>query len=336
MIGGGGDGKVYYDSNAAVGAVNNVGISATLPPTIVGSMISGPAHYYVEPNIMMGVIGGNNFVDQQAQLQQQWLAMQYGHMGAQGFYMPFNGAMMANYNTSFMPNFSQDNRAFVHNGLLPVQHINTSQSNLNESAFPFYGNNVASNPSNALIGCKRQIVDNGVYAGGNFADKQPPLKRTKTDHEDEQTNTDIYECNVCHYTSTRSSNFRIHLRTHTGVKPFACEVPGCGYASSQHSNLKIHQRIHFGIKPFKCFINGCAFASVQQSNLKAHLRRIHSISKGSEMAVNNSYKAAWEEVEANKQAGVDLEGQDIHILAPQETSDSIVECSTSDAERNEV
>ena len=87
----------------------------------------------------------------------------------------------------------------------------------------------------------------------------------------------VHHCPHCEYTTWRSGNYRIHMRRHSGEKPFTCDFKGCDYASSQHSNLKIHRRIHNGDKPFTCEYEGCDFASVQQSNLKAHIQRIHGI-----------------------------------------------------------
>eukprot|EP00116_Pleurobrachia_bachei_P005132 sb/3465394/ len=59
-----------------------------------------------------------------------------------------------------------------------------------------------------------------------------------------------FECMFCHKLFSQHSSLQVHIRTHTGEKPYACKF--CGKAFSQISNLKCHERLHTGEKPFKC------------------------------------------------------------------------------------
>ncbi|KFV80098.1 Zinc finger protein 648, partial [Struthio camelus australis] len=41
-----------------------------------------------------------------------------------------------------------------------------------------------------------------------------------------------------------------HVETHSGAKPYACEL--CGKAYSHQGTLQQHRRLHTGERPYKC------------------------------------------------------------------------------------
>ncbi|NXL46163.1 ZFP3 protein, partial [Podilymbus podiceps] len=113
----------------------------------------------------------------------------------------------------------------------------------------------------------------------------------------------FYQCAECEYATYVLSNLELHVRTHTGEKPYSCNVcqkkfrtsshlkrhrmthfhmeqlkqlpvktytcEECGYSTAHNGNLKPHLRIHTGEKPFKC--GQCAVAFRTSSHLKRHL-----------------------------------------------------------------
>ncbi|CAG7981775.1 unnamed protein product [Penicillium nalgiovense] len=79
-----------------------------------------------------------------------------------------------------------------------------------------------------------------------------------------------YNCSLpgCGKSFAQKTHLDIHIRAHTGDKPFICKEPSCGQRFSQQGNLKTHQRRHTGEKPFQCEICHKRFA--QRGNVRAH------------------------------------------------------------------
>lgn len=53
----------------------------------------------------------------------------------------------------------------------------------------------------------------------------------------------MWPCDYCDKTFNRHSTYVVHLRTHTGEKPFACSYEGCGRDFAVRSNLNRHVRV---------------------------------------------------------------------------------------------
>lgn len=77
-------------------------------------------------------------------------------------------------------------------------------------------------------------------------------------------------CKVCGKTLSSPSSYYVHMKLHSGTKPFACTV--CDAAFCRKPYLEVHMRTHTGERPFSCDV--CLKRFSQKSSLNTH-KKIH-------------------------------------------------------------
>jgi len=131
----------------------------------------------------------------------------------------------------------------------PTTH--SSSSSISSSGpYPYFGGSVDSSVSD-YAGSDIESVSSRTLPrpSGLINGTMPPAPQSMMGQFSSKVSSSTqkkHKCKVCDKRFTRPSSLQTHMYSHTGEKPFSCEVEGCGRHFSVVSNLRRHRKVHKG------------------------------------------------------------------------------------------
>ena len=82
-----------------------------------------------------------------------------------------------------------------------------------------------------------------------------------------------HKCRKCDKVITKWCHFEAHMRSHEGIRPYACHVKSCGSSFIRQDDLKRHLKCHSKTVRFTCAGDGCGMTFSRADHHKRRIKR---------------------------------------------------------------
>lgn len=145
--------------------------------------------------------------------------------------------------------YNQRGRGSADSYGFPSTH-STSSSVSSTGFSPYYGSVDSSVSDYSTAGSDiESVTSRTLPRPQGLMPSQPPAPQSMMSQFSSKVSSSTqkkHKCKVCDKRFTRPSSLQTHMYSHTGEKPFSCEVEGCGRQFSVVSNLRRHRKVHKG------------------------------------------------------------------------------------------
>lgn len=97
--------------------------------------------------------------------------------------------------------------------------------------------------------------------GNSFRSYYPSLEKKTMSKK-------LNACPYCNRSNSSPAQLKIHLRIHTGERPYVCDIVGCDKTFTRNEELTRHLKIHSGDRPYIC--NVCQRRFGRKDHLTKH------------------------------------------------------------------